>query len=157
MQRLTKAIFDGVSNTAPVAGLIIGIGMVIRVVWDPAVGSYMEPALRHIVPSGPVLYVIVFTVLAPLALYRGPLNVWGMGIAIGAAMMATKILPPVAVMGALFSVGMIQGVSDPTNTHNAWIAGFLGEDVQAFTKKTLPYTWALAALGLVLAAFMFVK
>ncbi|HOO55531.1 MAG TPA: hypothetical protein PLN69_01830 [bacterium] len=157
IQRLTKAIFEGISGTAPVAALIIGIGMIIRVVWDPAVGTYMEPVLKQIIPSGPILYVIVFTLLAPLALYRGPLNVWGMGSALAAVMIGTGVLPPVAIMGALYSVGMIQGVSDPTNTHNAWIAGFLGEDVQVFTRKTLPYTWILAAIGLALSAFMFLR
>lgn len=157
IQRLTKALFDGVASSAPVAALIIGLGMVIRVVWDPAVGTYMAPIIRQITPGTPLLYVVVFTVLAPLALYRGPLNVWGMGIAIAALMIGTKILPPVAVMGALYSVGMIQGVSDPTNTHNVWIAGFLGEDVQVFTRKTLPYTWILAFIGLIISAFLFLR
>ncbi len=155
IQKLTKALFDGFTGAAPVAALIIGIGMVIRVVWDPAVGSYMEPVLKCVIPKGPVMYVAVFTVLAPLALYRGPLNVWGMGSALAAVMIGTHVLPPVAIMGALYSVGMIQGVSDPTNTHNVWIAGFLGEDVQKYTKKTILYTWVLAAFGLVLSAVMF--
>lgn len=154
-QRLAKSIFDAVSASAPVIALIIGIGMTIRVVWDPAVSTYMEPVLARIVPGTPVMYVIVFTALAPLALYRGPFNVWGMGIAVGSIIISTGVLPPLAVMGMLYSVGMIQGVSDPTNTHNAWIAGFLGEDVNVFTRRTLPYTWLLAAAGLVLAAFKF--
>ncbi len=155
IQKLTKAIFDGVASSAPVIGLIIGIGMIIRVVWDPVVSTYMQPIISEVVPGSPLLYVIVFTVFAPLALYRGPLNVWGMGIALGGIIIGTGILPPVAVMCALYSVGMIQGVSDPTNTHNVWIAGFLGEDVQKYTKKTILYTWVLAALGLVLSAVMF--
>ncbi len=154
-QRMAKAIFDAISASAPVIALIIGIGMTIRVVWDPAVSTYMEPVLKQIIPGSPILYVIVFTALAPLALYRGPFNVWGMGIAVGSIIISTGVLPPVAVMGMLYSVGMIQGVSDPTNTHNAWIAGFLGEDVNVFTRKTLPYTWLLAAAGLILAAFKF--
>jgi hypothetical protein len=157
IQKLTKAVFAGVTSSAPVAALVIGIGMVIRVVWDPAVGTYMEPIVKSIMPGSPILYVIVFTVLAPLALYRGPLNVWGMGIALATVMIGTKVLPPVAIMGALYSVGMIQGVSDPTNTHNVWIAGFLGEDVQVFTRKTLPWTWVLAAVGLVISAVMFLR
>jgi TRAP-type C4-dicarboxylate transport system permease large subunit len=155
IQKLTKSVFDAVSASAPVIAIIIGIGMIIRVVWDPAVGTYMEPLLKRVIPSSPILYVVVFTVLAPLALYRGPLNVWGMGIALGGIMIGTKVLPPVAVMCALYSVGMIQGVSDPTNTHNVWIAGFLGEDVQKFTKKTILFTWVLALFGLILAAAMY--
>jgi len=155
VQRLTRAVIEGFSAIAPVAALIIGIGMVVHVVWDPAVGTYMKPLLKRIMPGTPLAYVLVFTLAAPLALYRGPLNVWGMGIAVGSIMIGTGVLPPMAVMCALYSVGMIQGVSDPTNTHNAWIAGFLGEDVNVFTRKTLAYTWALAAIGLVFSAFIF--
>jgi hypothetical protein len=59
-----------------------------------------------------------------------------------------------AVMSALMSVGQIQGVSDPTNTHNVWIANYLNLNVQDILKRTLPYMWALAAAGLVVAAFM---
>ena len=155
IQKLTKSLFEGFSASAPVAVLIIGIGMVFRVVSDPAVSSYMGPLLKVIIPDTPVKFVIVFAVMAPLALYRGPLNVWGMGIAIGTTMISTNVLPPMAIMGALYSVGMIQGVSDPTNTHNAWIAGFLGEDVNSFTRKTLPYTWLLAIFGLIITAVRF--
>jgi hypothetical protein len=157
IQRLTKAVFDGITGVAPVVALIIGIGMVIRVVWDPAVGTYMEPVMRRVAPSAPLLYVLVFTAFAPLALYRGPLNVWGMGIGIAAIMISTGALPPMAVVAAFYSVGMIQGVSDPTNTHNVWIAGFLGEDVQVFTRKTLAWTWGLAAAGLAISAFLFLR
>ena len=136
---------------------IIGIGMVIRVVMDPAVSYFIGPLLKEIVPGSAVLYVLVFTVLAPLALYRGPLNVWGMGLPIAGIIVATGRLEAGAVMAMLLSVGQIQGVSDPTNTHNVWLAGNLGVDVQVFTKKTLLYTWLLAFAGLIYAAIEFIK
>jgi TRAP-type C4-dicarboxylate transport system permease large subunit len=157
IQGLIRNMFDGISATAPVAALIIGIGMIIRVVWDPAVAYYMAPLINKIIPSSPITYIVVFTVFAPLALYRGPLNVWGMGIAMAGLMMTSGKLPGVAIMAMLMSVGQIQGVSDPTNTHNVWLAGYLGVDVQVFTRKTLAYTWILALLGLCLASALFVR
>ena len=157
IQGLIKNIFDGVAATAPVAALIIGIGMIINVVWSPAVAYYMAPLINKIIPSSPVAYVLVFTALAPLALYRGPLNVWGMGIAMAGLMMTSGKLPAVAIMAMLMSVGQIQGVSDPTNTHNVWLAGYLGVDVQVFSRKTLGYMWILAVIGLCLSAALFVK
>ncbi len=155
IQRLTKAIFESMGAIAPVAALIVGIGMVVNAAMSPVVSTFMAPLLHKVVPGSPVAYVIFFTIAAPLALYRGPLNVWGMGAAIASIIISAKILPPGAVMAALYSVGMIQGVSDPTNTHNAWIASFLGQDVQSFTKKTLLYTWLLALAGLIISAIMF--
>ncbi|MFZ5952230.1 MAG: citrate transporter, partial [Candidatus Rifleibacteriota bacterium] len=39
----------------------------------------IEPLLAFAVPSSGWHFVLIFTLLAPLALYRGPLNVWGLG------------------------------------------------------------------------------
>ncbi|MFH1537954.1 MAG: transporter, partial [bacterium] len=155
VQRVTRCIIEGVGSSAPAVGLVIGIGMVLKAVWHPAVGGYMEPALNCIMPKSMLWYVVGFSLLAPLALYRGPLNIWGMGSGLVAIMLATNALPAAAIMGALLSVGMIQGVCDPTNTHNAWLAGYLGVDVMIFTRRTLPYMWALAVFGLIVAGFMF--
>ena len=155
IQRLVRSIIEGISAAAPAVGLVIGIGMVLMAVMHPAVGGYMKPLIEHAMPRNPVLYVIGFSLLAPLALYRGPLNIWGMGSGLVAVMLATKALPAAALMGALLSVGMIQGVCDPTNTHNAWLAGYLGTDVMVFTRKTLPYIWLLAVGGLIIAGIMF--
>lgn len=155
VQRATRCVIEGVSSSAPAVGLVIGIGMVLKAVWHPAVGGYMEPALRVAMPQSMLWYVAGFSLLAPLALYRGPLNIWGMGSGLVAIMLATNTLPAAAIMGALLSVGMIQGVCDPTNTHNAWLAGYLGVDVMTFTRRTLLYMWALAVLGLIVAGIMF--
>jgi hypothetical protein len=98
--------------------------------------------------------VAVFTALGPLALYRGPLNVWGLGYGVGGVLLATGV-PPGAVMGLLMSLGMIQGISDPTNTANVWIANEVRLDVTTVMWRTLPYAWVIAAIGLVLAGLRF--
>ncbi|MBE0558734.1 MAG: citrate transporter, partial [Proteobacteria bacterium] len=100
-------------------------------------------------------YVLVFTLLGPLALYRGPLNVWGLGYGVGGVLLATGV-PAGAVMGILMSLGIIQGVSDPTNTQNVWIANEVRLDVNVILWRTLPYSWIAAALGLVIAGIRFV-
>jgi len=94
--------------------------------------------------------------LSPLALYRGPLNVWGLGYGI-ATLISSPVgtLPPASVMGLLLSVGQIQGVCDPTNTHNVWIANELKIDVNQILRKTFPYMWSLATVGLIISAMMF--
>jgi len=58
-------------------------------------------------------------------------------------------------MGMLLSVGQIQGISDPTNTHNVWLANEMQTDVQKLLRNTIPYTWAIALLGLICAAIIY--
>jgi hypothetical protein len=65
---------------------------------------------------------------------------------------ATTLSGP-AVMGMLMSVGQIQGICDPTNTANIWIATYLGTDTQVLLRKTIPYAWVGVVAGLSLAVF----
>jgi hypothetical protein len=58
-------------------------------------------------------------------------------------------------MGILLAVGQIQGISDPTNTQNVWLANELRVDVQKLLWNTLPYTWLIALIGLIIAASKF--
>jgi len=148
---LAKSIFDGIGSVAPAIVLIMGIGMLLNAVMHPKVSEGISPILTYIMPSNGLHYVLFFLVLAPLALYRGPLNIWGMGSGLIGLMLATKTLPPVAIMAALMSVGQIQGVCDPTNTHNVWIANFLDINVQTILKKTIFYMWLVTLLGLIVA------
>lgn len=60
-------------------------------------------------------------------------------------------------MAALLSVGQIQGVCDPTNAHNVWIANYVGTDVQQILRRTIVYVWVAAAVGLVIAATLFLR
>lgn len=156
MKMLAKSITQGISDLAPALFLMVGLGMLLVVVMDPRVTEHIGPAITQIMPSTPIAYIIFFTVLAPLALYRGPLNLWGLGLGIGALMMASGALPPMAIMAALLSTGQLQGICDPTNTHNVWTAAAVDTDVNDILKKTLPYVWITATIALIIAGFMYV-
>ncbi|HPN39747.1 MAG TPA: citrate transporter, partial [Melioribacteraceae bacterium] len=141
--------------------LMFGIGMLLIAIMGPSnysgtwpVLKLLKPLLEFIVPSNVWQYIIYFSLAAPLALYRGPLNVWGMGYGIAAVFLASG-LNPAAVMGLLLSVGQIQGISDPTNTHNVWLANEMRVDVQKVLYNTIPYTWVIAIAGLIASAFYF--
>jgi hypothetical protein len=114
----------------------------------------MKPLLESIAPRSFLAYVLTFSLLGPLALYRGPLNIWGLGYGVGGILLATGV-PPGAVMGILMSLGIIQGVSDPTNTQNVWVANEVRIDVNTIMWRTLPYAWLVAIGGLVVAGIWY--
>ena len=152
---LSKSIFEGIGSVGPAIALIMGIGMVLNAVMHPAVTGVISPLIAKVIPSNPVSYVIFFAVLAPLALYRGPLNIWGMGAGLIGLLLSAGTMPVASIMAALMSVGQIQGVCDPTNTHNVWIANNLNLNVQDILKKTIGYMWVLALIGLIIAGVLF--
>ncbi len=150
-----QSAVEGVQNVVPAVVLIMGIGMIFVAVTKPPVSQAMAPLLQWVLPSSLLGYVVVFAILAPLALYRGPLNLWGMGSGIVGLIRAGGIVSPFLTMAAFMSCGQLQGVCDPTNTHNVWVANALKIDTQALLRKTLPYVWATATLGLILAVILF--
>lgn len=166
MNTFVKSAFEGGSVVMPAVVLMFGIGMLLNSIIGPGeswnkvnsegwpVLNLLQPFLKQIVPDNFLSYVLTFTLLAPLALYRGPLNVWGMGYGLAGILLASGMNPG-AIMGLLLGVGQIQGVSDPTNTQNVWLANELKIDVQKILWNTLPYTWTVALLGLIAAGLKY--
>lgn len=148
------SIVDGIKDIAGVLFLFMGIGMLVAVVMNPAVSAVLNPILAAIIPSSHIGLLLFFAILAPTALYRGPLNMFGMGAGIAALIVSLQILPPEVVAGTFLGVQYIQAASDPTNSHNTWIGGFANVDTAAILKKTLPYTWAMCIIMLLYVTFV---
>ncbi len=150
---LNRSIIDGVSAVIPAVVLMMGIGMLINAVKHPKIAQSIAPLLAQVVPTTAWQYVLVFTLIAPLSLYRGPLSIWGMGSGIVSLIQKATTLSSQAIMGMLMSVGQIQGICDPTNTQNIWIATYLGTDTQILLRKTIPYAWLAVVFGLLLVTY----
>ncbi|MBV9277862.1 MAG: hypothetical protein JOZ97_06470, partial [Candidatus Eremiobacteraeota bacterium] len=102
----------------------------------------------------PVSFVVLFGLLSPLVLYRGPLNPFGVGIAVFTVLLTAHIFPPVILVAAMMAVVQVQNVCDPTNTANVWVGNYTGVHIEEITKRTLPYQVAVATLAtLVIVAF----
>ena len=155
MNLLVKTCYDGITNSAPAVILMIGIGILYLAVTHSMVKEVLNPFLLAVVPQGRLGYIIFFSLLAPLALYRGPMNLFGLGSGIAALVIGLNTMSPLAVMAAFLAAERIQGCGDPTNTQNVWTANFCEVDVNGITKKLLPYLWAVAVVGVVIGAVLY--
>lgn len=153
LQLVASSFVEGLQSTAPAIALMIGIGMVLNSVMSPQVSAVLAPAIKAIIPSTPLMFVLVFGLLCPLAIYRGPLNVWGLGSGI-VALLAASGMNPVAAMVALRLDSNVQCVCDPTNSHNVWVSGFTNNDVNDFLKKSIPWIAISTIVGLIIAGFI---
>lgn len=156
MNLITKTCYDGVSDAAPAVILMVGIGMLYLSVTNPMVTAVLQPFMLSVIPTTMIGYIAFFIILAPLALYRGPLNLFGLGSGIAALIIGLDVLPALAVMGAFLAVERIQVVGDPTNTQNVWAANFVGVEVNVITRKLLPYLWVVAAIGVIISAVLYI-
>ncbi|WP_339323459.1 citrate transporter [Paenibacillus sp. FSL W8-0194] len=150
---LSSALVEGIQDVAGAMALMIGIGILLSSVMSPQVSAVISPLIETVLPGSPLTYILFFTILSPLAIYRGPLNVWGLGSGI-AALFVTAGMSPVAAMLALRAVSNVQSVSDPTNSHNVWVADFTKSDINEILKKTLPWTMASVLISVIIGSFM---
>jgi len=143
VQRLVAAAIRGVEDVAPAVLLFMGIGMLLVATQQPQFAAALKPLAGGWLRN-PVAYVLLFGVASPLVLYRGPLNPFGVGIAIFTALLTAAVLPPVVLVAAVMAVVAVQNVCDPTNTANVWIANFTGVPIVTITKRTLAYQAGVA-------------
>ncbi len=154
VNNLSAAVLEGLKDVAPVLGLFVGLGMCLGAMTAEPTKAVMAPILAAVIPGRPLSFVLVFSVLAPLALYRGPLNMYGLGAGVASILLGSNLMAPTAILAAFFGVGQVQGVCDPTNTHNVWLAQFTKVGAEKLLKATLPYVWAFVVVALLWAAFV---
>lgn len=155
MNMLTRTLYDGFKNCAPAATLMISVGILLKAIKHDAVAAALEPFVSKIVPNTPLAFILFFSLLAPLCLYRGPLNLWGMGAGIAALMVGLNVVPANVIMAGFVGVAVMQCVSCPTNTQNVWVAGYVQEDVSTLTNLSMLFIWPATVIMIIIGATMF--
>ncbi len=157
VKQLTSAAVKGLEDVAPAIILMIGIGMLLTATKLPGVREALQPLIQNIPFSSPLVYVLFFGLLSPLALYRGPLNIYGLGIGIFSLIASLHLLPPAALVAAMMCLVQVQNACDPTNTHNVWVANYVGMRVEETTKETLLFKVAICIAGLIAGSVLYLR
>lgn len=144
VQTLVAAAIRGLEDVAPAVLLFMGIGMLLTATKEPQFAAALAPLASGGWIRNPLIFVAVFGLASPLVLYRGPLNPFGVGIAIFTVLLAAHATEPIVLVAAIMAVVQVQNVCDPTNTANVWVANFTGVPIDAITKRTLPYQVGVA-------------
>ena len=155
VRQLSSAVVRGVEDVAPAVVLMIGIGMLLNATTLPQVKASLGPLIGAVNFGSPLVYVLFFGLLSPLALYRGPLNPYGIGIGIYLLIRDLQVMPPLALLAAVMSVVQVQNTCDPTNTQNVWVANFVGMRVEELTRRTILFKMVVCLLGLVVGALIY--
>jgi hypothetical protein len=154
-QRGLKTAYRGVEIAGPALLLYVAIGMILASVQLPTTVDKLKPYTSVLELHNVVIFVIVLSVLVPLALYRGPLNLHGMGAGIASVLIASKAYAPSTVLGIFWGFNTVQTAADPTTSQNAWGAGYAGVRPEQVMVRTLPYAWAMSIAVTVITAIRF--
>lgn len=151
-QIVASGIVEGIQDAAGPLALMIGIGMLMKTVMAEQVKAVLEPVVGGLIPTNPIVYVLVFTALACLlTVYRGPMNFSGLGSGLIALFFACG-MNPILTMVTFRIAGNVQCLCDPTNTHHVWTADFAKTDVNRYFVGTIPWVAVSVLLSFILAA-----
>ena len=152
LQTLSAALIEGVREVAPVVALFIGLGMAIVALTNDLSRAALAPLLHWGLPASAPGFVVYFTLLAPLATYRGPFTLYGLGGGLAALM--AQVIPVQAVLAAFLCLGQVQSICDPTCTHSVCVGQILNQTPERLALHCLPFVWAFVALALTYAVLV---
>lgn len=149
-----KTFHDGVSDVGLVLGFLLFLQMFIKAA--SSCKDLLAPIVSPVLPSNTFALFIVFGLLAFLALFRGPLTIWGAGSATFVIVASTGLYP-LSVLFPLFYIPATTITTSicPTQSWNLWAIGYNQVKVKDFLKQVLPYALPLALILEIVAYFMF--
>ncbi len=139
------------AKSAHVIVLLIAADIFMHAVSMQAVADLMKPLFYHLMPESPLQCLFFFTILSPLALYKGPFNLQGMGAGIGAVIMASTAVDPMILGISLLSLNTLRKMVDPIDTQNIVLMQYVDVDYLKVLKKIIPYALSINYCMLFLA------
>lgn len=152
---LNQSAFDGIRDTTGAIILFVTLGMILNTVAATTVQNAIMPFMQAITPSTLIGLVIFCAVLAPLSLYRGPMNIQGLGACLGAIIMAIGHFNPIVLTAVFYCTSRWPTQSCPTATQVVWISNFVGEDPNQVAKKVFIPNWIMTIGTLVVVGLLY--
>ena len=162
-----KTLFNGLSDVALLIGMLLMMNCFSTAASNlaaPIFNSALGDSLNGI-RDNPWILLIVFIVLVPAALFRGPFMVWGSGIAVASVLSSvigvgaiaadpTYVLTPALLL--LFycqPVGMVAECC-PTQSWGMWSLSYAKLEPNTYIKTQFAWSWVITAITMVLGWFI---
>ena len=149
-----KALYDGFRSMAPVCAVWLIIGCIMKASSLPEVQAPMKALLSGILPTTRWGLAGFFILTAPLAVYRGPMCLTGVGSALVPMFLGMKAFNPGFLWATWKGAAYIHSSTDPINSWVLWTLGYLKVSGARHIRTALPFTWLAAALSTIAAILM---
>lgn len=140
VEKVQKTLYDGVADSGLLIGMLYGVNIFQAAAKQ--VAPILQDLLGDIIPTSPVVLLVAFCVLAPLALFRGPLMIWGSGIALASILQAMGVFTePYLFMLFLVPPVAIVASACPTQSWTMWALSYAKLEPKNYIKANLPWGW----------------
>jgi hypothetical protein len=148
-----KTFYDGVIDTAPLVGFMLMIPMFNSA--SALCVPYFNAVLGNIIPRSPLVICIVFAIIAPLGLFRGPLTLAGAGAATLGILKAVGFTTPL-LFPLMYAPTVTMNISSCiTQSWIVWGINYTKVTTKDFLKLSIPTGWAICAILAGVTYFMF--
>lgn len=114
-----------------------------------------RPLFAAILPHSNLVLAVALGVLAPLALFRGPLHVWGAGAATAAVLSGTGLFNDAFLLPLLYVPTLMAVSTDITQSWNVWGLDYMKVQTRDFLKHGVPIMWLVSIINEVLVFYFF--
>lgn len=151
---IQKTLQDSVSDIATLLGLLLVLAM-----FNPAATKAVD-VVKHLIGGtvaiSPWTIAIAVGIVAPLALFRGPLMVWGVGAATATVLTGIFGFPVAVALPLVYVPTISMAISCcPTQSWNLWTAGYMKLEIGTFIKTGVPFGWLVVFVNILIAMAFF--
>lgn len=151
---VSKTFYDGVVDVAALLGFLFILPMFNKVSGLDAV--FFESILGGIMPTSTLFLCILFAVIAPFGLFRGPLTVFGAGSATLGILNSISTFTPAFLFPLIYIPTITMNISCcPTQSWNLWAINYSKTTTKDFLVSGIPWGWAICIVNTALVYFMF--
>lgn len=151
---VTKTFYDGVVDVASLLGFLFILPMFNKVAGLDAV--FFQSILSGVIPTSTIVLCILFAVVAPLGLFRGPLTVFGAGSATLGILNAVGVFTPTLLFPLIYISTITMNISAcPTQSWNLWALNYSKVNVKEFLKSGVLWAWLICIINTIVAFIMF--
>ncbi|QSO47328.1 gluconate:proton symporter [Alicyclobacillus mengziensis] len=151
---IQKTLYDGVADVGLLLGMLFMLAMFGKAAGMDA--HIFNPLISPVIPHSALVLAIILGIVAPLALFRGPLMVFGAGSATVAILSSLHTFSPAVLLPLVYIPTISMAISaDATQSWNLWAINYTKLTVKEFLKTGVFWAWVVVFINEVVAALMF--
>lgn len=153
IEKVQKTLYDGVADVGLLIGMLYGVNIFSTAAKQ--IAPILKSVLGGIIPTNPLIIVIAFACLAPLALFRGPLMVFGSGAATLAILQSIGVFSD-SLLFVLFLIPPVAIVANtcPTQSWGMWAISYAKLEPREYIKTGIVWSWIIAAINFLIGYYM---
>lgn len=153
---ISRTFYDGVIDVASLLGFLFILPMFNKI--SGVAAPFFEAILGDVMPNSTLVLSLVFAIVAPLGLFRGPLTIFGAGAATVGVLNAIGGFTTPFLFTLMYTPTISMNLSVcPTQSWNLWALNYSKVSVKEFLRTGVIWAWLISILNIGLVYLMFGK